>query len=188
MATFPKVWSEQLLGELPQTVRSKWRGGRWLDAAEGALRFAAPNQWHLKACEEGRLDVEKVLANHFGHRIPVRLVDEGGGVAASPPAGSGPAPAEPPPDDHEDVPHPTEIADLPDAVTAVSLSPEVVDPDDVDMLQDLIVAAVHDAAAKVSAMQREALGMLGQIDLGALGGLFGGSGGSGGAGGSGPQG
>lgn len=123
MATFPKVWSEQLLGELPQTVRSKWRGGRWLDAADGALRFAAPNQWHLKACEEGRLDVEKVLANHFGHRIPVQLVVEGGsgpapGASASP-AGSGPAPGEPPPDDHDDAPHPAEIAALPDADVTV---------------------------------------------------------------------
>lgn len=62
-------------------------------------------------------------------------------------------------------------------VTAVSLSPEAVDPDDVDMLQDLIVAAFHDASAKVAAMQREALGALGQIDLSALGGMFGGAGG-----------
>lgn len=67
-------------------------------------------------------------------------------------------------------------------ISAVSLSPEVVDADEIDMLQDLIVAACHDAAAKVAALQREALGALGQIDLGALGGLFGGSGGPGGPG------
>jgi nucleoid-associated protein EbfC len=73
-------------------------------------------------------------------------------------------------------------------VTAVTLSPEVVDPDDLDMLQDLIVAAFHDAAAKVTVMQREALGALGQIDLGSLGGLLGGAGGPGGLGGPGPQG
>jgi DNA-binding YbaB/EbfC family protein len=73
-------------------------------------------------------------------------------------------------------------------VTAVSLSPEVVDPDDLEMLQDLIVAAFHDAAAKVSVMQREALGALGQIDLGSLGGLLGGAGGPGSLGGPGPQG
>jgi nucleoid-associated protein EbfC len=63
-------------------------------------------------------------------------------------------------------------------VTGVALAPEVVDPDDVDMLQDLIVAAFHDAAAKVTALQREALGVFGQIDLGSLGGLFGGAGGA----------
>ena len=63
-------------------------------------------------------------------------------------------------------------------VTAVTLAPEVVDPDDIEMLQDLIVAALHDAGGKVVDMQRQALGALGQIDLGsAFGGLFGGAGG-----------
>ena len=33
----------------------------------------------------------------------------------------------------------------------LKLDPEVVNKDDVDMLQDLIVAAFHDAAAKVDA-------------------------------------
>ena len=51
-------------------------------------------------------------------------------------------------------------------VTGVTLSPEVVDPADVEMLQDLILAALRDAGAKVVELQREALGSLGQIDLG----------------------
>jgi nucleoid-associated protein EbfC len=59
-------------------------------------------------------------------------------------------------------------------VTAVALSAEVVDPDDVEMLQDLIVAAIRDATAKVTELQRAALGALGQFDLGSLGGLLGG--------------
>lgn len=64
-----------------------------------------------------------MLANHFGHRVPVQLVVEGGsgpapGASASP-AGSGPAPGEPPPDDHDDAPHPAEIAALPDADVTV---------------------------------------------------------------------
>ena len=48
------------------------------------------------------------------------------------------------------------------------------------MLQDLIVAALHDAGVKVTALQRDALGALGGLDLdglgGALGGLLGGPG------------
>jgi DNA-binding YbaB/EbfC family protein len=60
-------------------------------------------------------------------------------------------------------------------VTGVTLSHEVVDPDDVEMLQDLIVAAIHDATAKVTELQRQALGALGQLDLGSLGGLLGGA-------------
>ena len=60
-------------------------------------------------------------------------------------------------------------------VTGVTLSPQVVDPDDIEMLQDLIVAAVRDATAKVTELQRAALGALGQLDLGSLGGLLGGA-------------
>jgi len=60
-------------------------------------------------------------------------------------------------------------------VTGVTLSPEVVDPDDIDMLQDLIVAAIRDATAKVTELQRAALGALGQLDLGSLGGMLGGT-------------
>jgi nucleoid-associated protein EbfC len=56
-------------------------------------------------------------------------------------------------------------------VRSVTLAPEVVDPDEIEMLQDLIVAALHDAAAKVTELQREALGAFGDIGLGGLGGL-----------------
>ncbi|HEY8524407.1 MAG TPA: YbaB/EbfC family nucleoid-associated protein [Acidimicrobiales bacterium] len=55
-------------------------------------------------------------------------------------------------------------------VRSVTLAPEVVDPDEIEMLQDLIVAALHDAATKVTALQREALGAFGNLDLGGLGG------------------
>jgi nucleoid-associated protein EbfC len=65
-------------------------------------------------------------------------------------------------------------------VRSITLAPEVVDPEDIEMLQDLIVAALHDAGLKVTALQRDALGALGGLDLdglgGALGGLLGGPG------------
>jgi DNA-binding YbaB/EbfC family protein len=61
-------------------------------------------------------------------------------------------------------------------VTSVTLAPEVVDPDDIDMLQDLIVAALHDAGVKVTELQRQALGALGGLDVSGLGEMFGGSG------------
>ena len=59
-------------------------------------------------------------------------------------------------------------------VTAVSLAPEVVDPEDVDMLQDLLVAALHDAGLKVTELQRQALGAFGGLDIGGLGDVLGG--------------
>jgi DNA-binding YbaB/EbfC family protein len=65
---------------------------------------------------------------------------------------------------------------------SVSIAPEVVDPDDVEMLQDLVLAAVRDAiarAAEVQARNAPQLGDLGLPDLGDLGRLLGGGGGGG---------
>ena len=59
-------------------------------------------------------------------------------------------------------------------VTSVTLAPEVVDPDDIEMLQDLIVAALRDAGLQVTDLQRQALGALGGLDIGGLGDMFGG--------------
>lgn len=54
-------------------------------------------------------------------------------------------------------------------VQAVDIAREVVDPDEVEMLQDLVVAALHDAAGKVTDLQRQALGAFGGLDLGSMG-------------------
>lgn len=54
--------------------------------------------------------------------------------------------------------------------TGVSIKPEVVDPSDVEMLEDLIVAAFKNAQEKVKEQSNAALGGLTQgMDLGALG-------------------
>jgi nucleoid-associated protein EbfC len=53
----------------------------------------------------------------------------------------------------------------------ISIDPSVVDPEDVEMLEDLILAAVRDAVEQAQALTQDALGGL---DLGgALGGLGG---------------
>jgi nucleoid-associated protein EbfC len=54
---------------------------------------------------------------------------------------------------------------------SVSIAPDVVDPDDVELLEDLVLAALRDASAQVVELQQEGLGGL---DLGGLGGLLGG--------------
>lgn len=59
----------------------------------------------------------------------------------------------------------------------VSIKPEAVDPDDVDMLEDLILAALNDAGSQIGAAQLGGGGMdLGGLDLDSLGlgGLLGG--------------
>jgi len=53
---------------------------------------------------------------------------------------------------------------------SVRIAPEAVDPDDVEMLEDLVLAALHDAVARAQELQQ---GALGSLDLGGLGGLLG---------------
>lgn len=54
-------------------------------------------------------------------------------------------------------------------VTAVAIDPKVVDPDDVETLQDLVVAALHDAKREADALAATTMGPL-------AGGLGGGGG------------
>lgn len=59
-------------------------------------------------------------------------------------------------------------------VLDVSIDPAVVDPADVDGLQDLVLAALRDVNAKVAQLHQQAMGgldpsaMLGDMDLGGL--------------------
>jgi DNA-binding YbaB/EbfC family protein len=46
-------------------------------------------------------------------------------------------------------------------VSAVSIDPAVVDPADVEMLQDLVLAAVRDVVEQANALQSDALGGVG---------------------------
>lgn len=48
-------------------------------------------------------------------------------------------------------------------VLGVTIAPEVVDPADVAMLEDLVLAALHDVNARLAEIQREALGPLGDL-------------------------
>ena len=59
------------------------------------------------------------------------------------------------------------------ALLTITIDPSVVDPADVETLEDLVVAAVHEAARKVDALRSQRLGAvtpdLGSLDLGAMG-------------------
>ena len=46
---------------------------------------------------------------------------------------------------------------------SVTIRSDAVDPNDVEMLQDLVLAALHDAVNKVNAAQQQALGGLGGL-------------------------
>jgi len=57
-------------------------------------------------------------------------------------------------------------------VTAVKIDPKAVDPDDVETLEDLVMAAVHAAADSVKALTEQKMGPL-TAGLGGLGGGLG---------------
>lgn len=58
---------------------------------------------------------------------------------------------------------------------SVSIKPEAIEDGDVEMLEDLVLAALRDAAAKVMEIQQESMGGFEMPDIGGLGGLLGGS-------------
>jgi nucleoid-associated protein EbfC len=53
---------------------------------------------------------------------------------------------------------------------SVTIAPEAVDPSEVGLLEDLVLAALHDASAKLGEARQ---GVMGSLDLGGLGGLLG---------------
>ena len=56
---------------------------------------------------------------------------------------------------------------------SMEINPEAVDPDDVEMLQDMVVAAVNEAMRKAEADASASMSKLtGSLNLGGLGGLF----------------
>ena len=56
---------------------------------------------------------------------------------------------------------------------SVTIDPEAVDPEDVEMLQDLVVAAVNEALRKAEEDMNSSMGKLtGGMNLGGLGGLL----------------
>jgi DNA-binding YbaB/EbfC family protein len=57
----------------------------------------------------------------------------------------------------------------------VHIDPSVVDSEEVDMLEDLVLAAIRDGLSRANDVNRQALGPLGALgDLGGLGGGLGG--------------
>ena len=52
-------------------------------------------------------------------------------------------------------------------VKSILIKPQVVDPDDIEMLEDLIIAAINDASAKAEELSKEKMG-----PMGGLGGLM----------------
>ena len=58
-------------------------------------------------------------------------------------------------------------------VKSLTINPEVVDPEDIEMLQDLVIAATNEALRNASTDKEETMNKIfGGMNLGGLGGLF----------------
>ncbi len=57
----------------------------------------------------------------------------------------------------------------------VSISPDAVDPEDVELLEELVLAALRDATTQIAELQEQAMGGMDLPDIGNLGGMLGGS-------------
>ena len=67
----------------------------------------------------------------------------------------------------------TVVANGRQEIVSIDIEPEVVDPEDVEMLKDLILAAVNDALARAKNMVNEEMGKLTQgLNLPNIPGLF----------------
>lgn len=56
----------------------------------------------------------------------------------------------------------------------VTIAPDAVDPKDVELLEELVLAAIRDASAQMAELQNKTMGNIGLPDIGGLGGLLGG--------------
>ena len=58
-------------------------------------------------------------------------------------------------------------------ILSLDIQPEIVDPDDIEMLQDLVTAAVNEAIRNANTDKEETMNKIsGGMNLGGLGGLF----------------
>jgi DNA polymerase-3 subunit gamma/tau len=109
------AWSDSILATLAPRAKAFFTAGRFLEVTDRVAVFGLPNEMHMQKCENGRADVEKALAAHFGRPVPLRLAVDGEPPAPTAPAGSTSTPRPPMADESE-----IDLADLTDADVATS--------------------------------------------------------------------
>jgi DNA polymerase-3 subunit gamma/tau len=103
-----EAWGSQVLPRLSSVSRGRFSTGRFVAVAEGSAVLALPNAIMRDKCEEKRPELERILAEHFGRAVPVRLtVDPAVGAEVG---GAAPRPGDAEHDDHVDL---DELVDAP---------------------------------------------------------------------------
>ena len=70
------AWSSGVLDLLATGSRALYRAGHFVAIEDGVSLFALPSRVHRDRCEAKVAEVERYLAAHFGHPVPLRLVIE----------------------------------------------------------------------------------------------------------------
>jgi hypothetical protein len=100
MGELVDAWGERVVPLLTSVSRGRFSTGRFVDVADGAAVLALPNEIMRGKCEERRPELERVLAEHFGRPVPVRLVVDPAVAPTAAAPGGRPLPE---PDDHVDL-------------------------------------------------------------------------------------
>lgn len=84
------AWGDHVLAQLPPSARALYKSGRFIDVEGETAVYALPNTVHRDRCESKRLEVEAVLASHFGRPLGLRLVvaEETPAAAVAPESGT----------------------------------------------------------------------------------------------------
>ena len=111
------AWTDSILASLPPRAKAFFTAGRFLEVTDRVAVFGLPNEIHMQKCENGRGDVEKALAAHFGRPVPLRLaVDAEAPAPVAPSSSRSTSTPRPPLDDETEI----DLADLTDADVATS--------------------------------------------------------------------
>ncbi len=87
-----EAWGDHVLGRLRPKAKALFQAGRFVGVEGDRAQFGLPNETHRMRCEEVRADVEAVLSEYFGRRVPlVLIVDDGPGGHEGPAGRTGAA-------------------------------------------------------------------------------------------------
>ncbi len=86
LAELEAAWSGELASRIRPKLKAFLGTGHFVGSSGRSARFALPNEAHRQRCEEFVPEVESVVSEYFGRRVPITLVvDDGGSPAARPP-------------------------------------------------------------------------------------------------------
>jgi DNA polymerase-3 subunit gamma/tau len=78
------AWGDELLSKIPRGAKARYTTGRFVEVGDSGAVFAVPNAAHAAKCEEFRIDVERVLAEHFGRPVPLVITVDAVAPAPAP--------------------------------------------------------------------------------------------------------